>query len=179
MTTDQLLLLQLKSSEVSAMDFLFKTHYEELCRTAFRILADRAAAEDIVQEVFLEIWRSRARLQLTGSFGAYLRRATVNRSLNYLRDRRMIVTDTDESDADLSAAVESPVFDIETLELQEAIERAIDALPIRCRQVFILNRFEELSAREIAEILGISIKTVENQMTKALKVLRFLLRDRL
>lgn len=159
------------------MDILFKTHYEALCRTAFRILADRAAAEDIVQEVFLEVWRSRARLQLAGSFGAYLHKATVNRSLNYLRDRKMIVTDAEESDGDLPAAI--AFFDFETLELQEAIERAIDALPVRCRQVFMLNRFEEMSAKEIAETLGISIKTVENQMTKALKMLRFLLRDRL
>jgi len=179
LTTDQLLLLQLKSSGESAMDFLFKTHYEGLCRTAFRILADRAAAEDIVQEVFLEIWRNRAKLQLSGSFGAYLHRATVNRSLNYLRDRKMIVTDADESDGDLPAAAEGAVFEFERLELQEAIERAIDALPTRCRQVFMLNRFEEMSAKEIASVLGISIKTVENQMTKALKMLRLLLRDRL
>ncbi len=161
------------------MDLLFKTHYEALCRTAFRILADGVAAEDIVQEVFLEIWRNRDRLQLSGSFGAYLRKATVNRSLNYLRDRKMIVTDVDESDGDLSGAAENAVLDFETLELQEAIERAIDTLPVRCRQVFMLSRFEEMPAKEIAETLGISIKTVENQMTKAIKTLRFLLRDRL
>lgn len=161
------------------MDSLFKAHYADLCRAAFRVLADKVAAEDIVQEVFLEIWRNRAKIQLTGSFGSYLHRSTVNRSLNYLRDRKIIVTDTEDAEVDLPTVGENVVFEFETLELQAAIERAIDTLPVRCRQVFILNRYEELSAKEIAETLGISVKTVENQMTKALKILRLLLRDRL
>lgn len=157
----------------SALAELFHQHYSSLCRTAFRILGTKQqhSVEDVVQEVFLTLWRRREQLAVQDSMAAYLHRAVVNRSLNFLRDRKILPTEapTDESlDADLSDALEQ----LEAAELETAISQAIDGLPERTRLVFVLSRFELLSQREIAERMSISTKTVENQMSRALRLLR-------
>lgn len=137
-----------------------------------RILPDSGLAEDLVQEVFLELWRKRSGIQIQISFRAYLRRAAVNKTLNYLRDQRLPISDEEFMPFQLASSTPQADETLETSELKEEIDRAISALPERCRQVFVLSRFEELSAKEIADLLDISPKTVENQMTKALKSLR-------
>lgn len=137
-----------------------------------RMLPDAGLAEDLVQEVFLELWRKRSGIQIQISFRAYLRRAAVNKTLNYLRDQRLPISDEEHLPFQLASSTPQADETLETSELKEEIDRAISALPERCRQVFVLSRFEELSAKEIADLLDISPKTVENQMTKALKSLR-------
>lgn len=153
------------------MELLFQRYYAYLCRSAYRVLADSVLAEDLVQEVFYELWKRRGDLRITTSLKAYLRRATVNKTLNYIRDHRKVRFEQEE-EVTLSAQRPGAAQRLEAAELQQLIDRSIDALPERCRIVFILSRFEDMTYKEIAGQLGISEKTVENQISKALRLLR-------
>lgn len=146
-----------------------------MCRSANRILNDENLAEDLAQEVFYELWKRRSELSITLSLKAYLRRATVNKSLNYIRDYRKVRFELEDK-VDEKTAQPLVSERMEAAELQEQIDRAIDGLPERCRIIFILSRFEDMTYNEIAELLGISAKTVENQISKALRLLRQILR---
>ncbi|HMQ49691.1 MAG TPA: RNA polymerase sigma-70 factor [Saprospiraceae bacterium] len=168
---DAALLAALKGGEEKAMEVIFRLHYADLCRAVLRIIPSPEIAEDIGQDVLLELWRKRAQVQINTSLAAYLRRAGVNRALNYLRDQKMKF----DQDADLEyhAPITPAVTqELEAEELKQKIDEAIDALPERCRVVFVLSRFEDMSYQNIADTLDISVKTVENQITKALRILR-------
>jgi len=139
----------------------------------YRIVPDENTCQDLAQEVFVELWRKRSEIDIHTSLRAYLHRAAVNRALNYLKTSRRFVFDEPER---LVRTPDTSAVDIDTKEKQETLEAqlhaAIDTLPEKCRVVFSLSRFEQLSHREIAEKLDISIKTIENQITKAMKILR-------
>ncbi|MBK7872326.1 MAG: RNA polymerase sigma-70 factor [Saprospiraceae bacterium] len=141
----------------------------------YQVVADAVIAEDIGQEVFFEIWRRKDQLVINTSLKAYLRRSAVNRTLNYLRDRKIKWEDDQELPM-LEDDTPSTTQLLEAEELQEHIDNAIDQLPEKCRIVFMLSRQEDLSYQEIADHLNISIKTVENQISKALKHLRAVLK---
>jgi RNA polymerase sigma-70 factor (ECF subfamily) len=173
------LLIALQNGDESALDKLFRTHYSYLCQTVYRVLPDRVLAEDLVQEVFYDLWRKREKLNVQQSWRAYLRRSAINRTLNYIRDQKMIVDDETALPFDMSSEDADAGKLMEVDELKADITQAINALPERCRLVFSLSRFELLSNKEIAQHLDVSIKTVENQMTKALKLLRNRLSDHL
>lgn len=163
----------LRRGESVALDELFRRYYVELCRTAVRFVTDPAAAEDVVQETFTRLWTRRDRLGDTpDAVGAYLRRAVRNRSLNYLRDRKRIPVDDGEVPETAADLGQLPGAALEHAETRDRITRAIDRLPERCRLVFVMSKIENMSHREIAEGLDISVKTVENQMTRAYKFLR-------
>lgn len=153
------------------MEAIFHRHYGAVCKAIYRIIPEPETAEDLAQEVFLELWRRRESLQISTSPAAYLRRAAVNKALNYLRDRKITWGDDAElpSLPDTQPGTQSQ---LEAAELQRLLDQYIEELPEKCRLVFILSRFESLSHAEIAEQLHISVKTVENQMTKALRFLR-------
>ena len=172
---DRELLARLRAGETSAFDAIFRANYALLLRVAESMLRDRGAAEEIAQDVMLELWRRRESLDVTESVRGYLLQATRNRSLNALRHRAIerrsepqIIEGTRRSSSTDSA--------VRAGELEAAIRAAIDDLPDRCRQVFELSRIEGLKYAEIATRLGISVKTVEVQMGKALRILRERLR---
>ncbi len=154
------------------ISLIFHHYYAALCKTAYTILPDAALSEDLAQEVLLELWRRRDDFHIQHSLGAYLRRSVVNRTLNYIRDKRLNfeqeLTESVVPEADTGIAVESA-------ELAEVIDQAIDRLPEQCRLVFVLSRFEDMSHKEIAAQLGIAPKTVENHIAKALRLLRIYL----
>lgn len=153
------------------MSLIFKEHYPFVCKVINRLLSDEHKSEDLAQDVFYDLWRRRDVLEISTSLRAYLRRAGINKTLNYIRDRKVKWDDEDKI-----PMMASPIADatqvLEGEDLQKMIDAAIDGLPERCRLIFTLSRFEEMSYRQIADELEISIKTVENQMTKALKTLR-------
>lgn len=169
--TDASLRALFRSAPEEAIEILFREYYTELCRAVIRIIPDPEIAEDIAQDVFFELWRKREVLDVQLSFGAYLRRAARNKALNYIRDQKIKpepedqLPNRDEQQVDANHR-------LQLQDLQQAIDRAIDTLPDRCREVFVLSRFEDMSYQEIADQLGISIKTVENQISKALRLLR-------
>lgn len=169
--TDTELISLLRADDERAVDFLFREHYEYLCAAVYRVLPRADTVEDLVQEVFFELWRKRHKLQINTSFRAYLRKAAVNKTLNYIRDQRLKTIDVEKAPEPASRLTEVTEA-LEGRELQQKIDEAIDELPERCRMVFVLSRFEEKSYKEIAAELDISVKTVENQISKALKHLR-------
>ncbi|PPK86393.1 RNA polymerase sigma-70 factor (ECF subfamily) [Neolewinella xylanilytica] len=171
--TDTELFTSLRGGEASALDELFRRHYVPLCRTAIRLVRDPAAAEDIVQDFFALLWTKRTNLPSdTPAVGPYLRTAVRNRSLNYLRDRKRIPVGDGEVPETAADRSQQPAAVLENEELQQRINAAIDRLPERCRLVFVMSKLEHMSHREIADGLDISVKTVENQMTRAYKFLR-------
>lgn len=167
------LMVRLRAGDHAAFDTIFRTWYAPLVRLARRRLQDEAQAEEIVQEVLLELWRRRATLPPETVPHAYLFQAVRNRSLNLLRHARTVdraapllaraddVGAAGRADAAASAA-----------ELAEAVTRAVAALPPRCREVFVLSRVQGLRYGEIAGTLGVTVKAVEANMGRALRTLR-------
>jgi RNA polymerase sigma-70 factor (ECF subfamily) len=169
--SDRELLDRLRAGDDDAFDTIFHEHYPRLVGLAESMLRDRAAAEEIAQDVLLELWRRRESLRLEATFRAYLLRATRNRALNHVRHQH-IVRRAEPFAADEIAPV--PPADRETVqaEIDAALREAVDSLPPRCREVFELSRTHGLSYAEIAHTMEISVKTVEAQMGKALRTLR-------
>ena len=171
-TREQEWLLALREGDETALRQLFNRHYPLLLSDVYRIVPDEDSCQDLAQEVFVELWRKRAELDIHTSLRAYLRRAAVNRALTFLKNQRRLLFDGN----DWSGEEDRSAHDIRRQEEQETMEqalhRAIATLPEKCRVVFSLSRFEQRSHREIAELLGISVKTIENQITKAMRMLR-------
>lgn len=163
-------MVRLKADDKSALKTLFQAYYAYVCSNIFRIVKDRVLVEDLAQEVFLRFWQKRHQIEVNSSLKAYLRRMAINEGLAYLRKQKVF---KEEIDQDTMAGV-TPGGEKQYLqvELEDHIRLAIDRLPPRCRTVFQLSRFEELPYKEIAKHMDISVKTVENQMGKALKFLR-------
>jgi len=169
--SDEYILGLLPSNDSLAMELMFRKYYAYLCQTIVRVLNDEHTAEDLAQEVFFDVWRKRAEISVTTSLRAYLRRASVNKTLNFIRDRKIKWDDEDKL-ASAASDTAGIALDLEGQDLERSIHSAIDLLPERCRLVFTLSRFGEMSHLQIANELNISVKTVENQMTKALKMLK-------
>jgi RNA polymerase sigma-19 factor, ECF subfamily len=168
---ERALLGRLKSGDQAAFDAIFRAHYAHLVGFAQGMLRDRATAEDVAQEVMLELWRRREDLVISESLRAYLLRATRNRSLNQLRhanvERRAEPRLVGEESVNATGASQ-----LVASELKTALAEAVAELPPACREVFQLSRGQGLRYAEIASTLGISVKTVESQMGKALRHLR-------
>jgi len=170
MLTDAELLKVFNDDASKGIELIFKQYYEVLCQTAVRITKEKSLAEDIVQEVLFELFKKHDQVNIESLIG-YLKRSVYNRSLNKVKARRDYV-DADEISYELSDNSINSQEELEYTELETEINTIIDSLPEKCRLVFVLNRFEQLSYKEVAKRLDISVKTVENQMSKALKILR-------
>ncbi len=172
-TSEQQLLSALRFGNEGALRQIFDRHYPLLLSDIYRLIPDESTCQDLAQELFVDLWNKRESLDIHTSLRAYLRRAAVNKSLNYIKaNRRNQFEETD----DLGHLPDTSALDTYNREIKETLEDALHAailaLPEKCRVVFNLSRFEQLSHREIAEKLGISVKTIENQITKAMKMLR-------
>ena len=151
---------------------LFNNYHALLCNIANNIVNDRAAAEDIVQDVFMNLWRKRFEVDWTAPMKGYVYRATINGALNWLGKNKRSVS-FDEAIGEQTASVSNDVEGkINEKELQIKIKEAIERLPAKCKAIFVLSRYEGLKYRQIAELLEISVKTVENQISIALDRLR-------
>jgi len=151
-----------------AYEQMFRSYYERLCNYALRIMSDSNEAEEMVQQVFVKIWDKRENFEVKLSLKSYLYKAVYNTCLNRLKQMK-------NTSGKISASIPHQVVETGNLmmkELEKNIVNAINKLPEQCRIIFKLSRFEELKYAEIAEHLNLSVKTVENQMGKALKVLR-------
>jgi len=161
----------LKSKPNVALRSLYSSYYKYVCSVVYKMTGDASVAEDISQEVFIEVWKRRESLDVTSTLKGYLRKVAVNKTLNHIRSKKMNFEDED-SVFQVPSEENSTQIILEAEDLQNAINSAIDSLPERCRLIFGLSRYEEKTYKEIAEALSISIKTVENQMSKALKIVR-------
>lgn len=166
----------LRRGEATAFDAVFRQWYEPLCRYACRLTdGDMDEAEDLVQQAFVKLWEYRSRLNVSWSLKAYLYKSVHNACLNRLRARNVRSKYLDFNAQQINDMHTLP--DDTSPELLERFQRAMDALPPQCRHIFELSRFETLKYREIADQLGISVKTVETQMGKALREMRTQLAD--
>jgi RNA polymerase sigma-70 factor (ECF subfamily) len=151
---------------------VFKTHFKALHSYAYTILKDDVIAEEMVQNVFFKLWEKKEQLDVQTSLKAYLYKAVYHESLNYLKHQK--VKSVHQAHAMHATDHTSNLAEKKLMhgELENKLQMAMNDLPEQCRTIFQLSRFEELKYREIADTLGLSIKTVENQMGKALKILR-------
>ncbi|MGV3639955.1 MAG: RNA polymerase sigma-70 factor [Adhaeribacter sp.] len=157
------------------VELLFRQYYAGLCKSLYRTLRDASLAEDIVQEVFVKVWDMRHSLRLDEAIPAYLYRSCYNAALNFLKSRKPL-TDLSSLE-DLAAGSQTAEQNLGLQETENQVQRAIEALPPKTRLVFSLSRFEELSYKEIADRLEISVKSVEKHMGIALHRLRENLRE--
>lgn len=168
---DKELLDLLERNSEKAIELLFRKYYSYLVKAILRIVPKENIAEDLAQDVFFELWKKRNTLKINISFKAYISRAGRNKALNFIRDKKIKWDDADELEV-MESSLGDVNENLQAEDLQALIDKSINELPEKCRLVFSLSRFEEMSYKEIAEQLGISIKTVENQISKALKQLR-------
>jgi RNA polymerase sigma-70 factor (ECF subfamily) len=169
--TERQLQRRIRAGDEGAFDIVFRAHYPNLVRMAESIVRDRAVGEELAQEVMLELWRRRESLELEQNFRAYLMRATRNRALNHVRHERIVQREQTLA-ASESRTAPAPDADMLGGELESAIAASLAALPENCREVFDMSRTQGLRYAEIAEVLDISVKTVEKRMGQALAELR-------
>ena len=170
-TMDDIFLLQLiKNGDKQAFKYIFDTYFTALCRFMYLYLGNTQEAEDIARDILASIWENRKKLEIRLTFKAYLFQAAKNRCLNAIRDRKATVSLDDINGQDTPQV--NVTDSLETEELNHLIQEAILSLPDKCREVFLKSRTNNLTNQEIAESMDISVKTVEAQITKALKQIR-------
>ena len=168
---DQELWLGVTKDHLKSFEVLFRKFYSSLYRYAFSIVRNETVAEEITQEIFLYLWEKRKQIELKSSLKAYLFSSVRNKSINYIK----IELPRLQATSDLSDMIgyNDPQMDMnEEARMKQKIQQAIDQLPQKCRDIFVLSRYGGLTYAEIAEELDLSIKTVENQMTIALRKLK-------
>ncbi|MDA3944278.1 MAG: RNA polymerase sigma-70 factor [Bacteroidetes bacterium] len=173
MTDNQLKWIEgLKAGSRKDFDEIFRRYYAELVNFCMRYVVDQDMASEIVQDMFVKLWIRRDDLLVNSSLKSYLYRATQNHALNYLNQQK--IQDKYKSYIGFQTlnGVESPLDKLQESDLEKEIKRAVLDLPEKRRMVFEMSRHDGLKNKQIAEKLNISVKTVENQMTKALEQLR-------
>lgn len=166
------LMERLRLGDASAFDELLGLYWQPLVAYGAALLGSVDAGEDVAQEAFIRAWQRRAEWQPRGSVRSYLYRITRNLALNEQRRRTIRKRWLEHRRGDTPRPNPTPLQILEGDELSAGIERAIEALPERRREVFVLARFHDLSYRQIAEVMEISPQTVANQMSAALSELR-------
>lgn len=157
---------------------VFEQYYNPLCNYAFSFVNDLSLSEDIVQETFVKIWERKQDIISSEGVRFYLFTAVRNNCLTHLqKEKKVPIVELNDYDAaDEQIPVHQEV-NVET-DYRSHLAAAMDQLPPKCREVFMLSRMSKQSYKEIADTLGVSIKTVENQIGKALKILRAYVKDR-
>jgi RNA polymerase sigma-70 factor (ECF subfamily) len=173
---DNDLLADLKADSAQALHEIFVRYHAKLCIVSFRIVRDHALAKDVAQQVFIKLWEKRNILVITSSLEAYLKRAAFNTALNILEQQKR--TQSNLPDRIFVQTIGNDVSQLhEFHELERRAKEAVDKLPTRTRAVFTMIRTEAMSYAEVAAALKISIKAVEKEMMKALRLLREMLKD--
>jgi RNA polymerase sigma-70 factor (ECF subfamily) len=167
---DDILKQQLREGDIHAFKTLFESLYSHLLNYGLSLTRDIEVSKELIQEIFLKLWENREKTEIRGSLKAYLFTAMNNRALNWIRHEKIKRAYENESLKDALTGVELPSH-ISPF-LTEAIKNAIDSLPERALQVFSLTQLENISHKEAALQMGISVKTVENQLNRARKILQ-------
>jgi RNA polymerase sigma-70 factor (ECF subfamily) len=167
-------LVRLRQGDERAFESMFRTHAAALCAFAFSYVRSRETAEEIVQDLFCWIWEQRFTVEMPHGMRPWLFSAVRNRALNALRDSRMEFSMHERlaRDAQAQPGPARPDAELSARDLAAAVARVVAAMPARCREVYTLVRQQHLSLADTARVLGISPKTVEIHMTRALAILR-------
>lgn len=158
---EQELISALRQNQRLALRQIFDLYYENLVQRLYRLIPDQPTAEGLVQGVFAELWERRLELELQQSLKDFLHGMAMDQGLSYLRKQKS------EKEPFTEATSVEP--DVKDADLQQKIQAALASLPLLCRKVFVLSRYEGLSYQSIAEKLEVSMKTVEKQLAKALE----------
>lgn len=153
-------------------ELLFRRYHQALCSHAVRFVYSKETAEDLVSDVFCKFWKTKAYENITSSYRYYLFRSVRNEAYNYLRLEFQILDDLDTAPVLESASGQRPDQVLQFEEVLHRIEELVESLPPQCRKVFLLSRFDGRKYQDIATELGISIKTVEVHIGKALGTVR-------
>ncbi len=167
---DKEILILFTNEPAKALGFIFDKYIDYLSKEVFFILRNEEETEDVIQDLFLELWNNQKYLKnINTSLKYYLKKAAINRAINKIKKQKRFesveIEEMFNKEVKLSDQLEMDELNLE-------IKNAIDLLPNKCRTVFILSRYDEMSYKEISRKLDISVKTVENQISKALKILR-------
>ncbi|PST83564.1 RNA polymerase sigma-70 factor [Pedobacter yulinensis] len=165
------------TGHATRFEALFKQHFGELHEYAYSILRDWDLAEDVVASMFLRLWEKYNWEEEKGAIRAYLYRSVYHDSLNYIRDQKVKTRYQTRTAHAMKDETDNAAGKIELSQLEKRLAAALNTLPEKCRTVFQLSRYENLKYQEISAKLGISLKTVEAHMGKALKTLRFELQE--
>ena len=160
-----------------AFEQVFKSNFKNLHAYAYTIIKDDIMAEEIVQNVFCRLWEKKDSVQIQSSLGAYLYRSVYHESLNYLKHLKVRSAYNSYAQSQFKNTSDKAEKKILLTDLENKLNQALSELPEQCRTIFQMSRFEELKYQEIADRLGLSVKTIENQMGKALRLLRLKLVD--
>lgn len=161
---------EIKEGNEESFRQIFHAYYERLCQYAFTLLRDMDDAEDVVQSMFLKIWEKRQTLVITHTVKSYLYKAVYHQCVNQFDHRAVRVKFQERSSVEKPTDVQQP--EVFPNELEENIVAAINTLPKQCRTIFMMSRYQEMKYAEIAKELNISVNTIENQISKALRILR-------
>lgn len=169
---NQELVRKIREGDQSAFEELFQIYYSRLCVFSNSYVKSLDLARDVVQEVYIKIWDNKENFHITQSLKAYLYQAVRNQSLNFLQQKKQMERLESRLKKQQEISESSRTEELNTEELSQKVWRLVEELPERRRTIFILYRKHGLSYSEIAEVLGIARKTVENQMGKSLQFLR-------
>lgn len=160
-----------------AFKAIFLQHYEPLCNFCWRYTRSRAISEDLVQEVFADLWDLKKTLDPNKSLKVYLYQAVKHKGYDYLAHQKVVRKHQSDPRHDQQEVVHQKKISQEDKVFIKAARQAIDALPQRAQQTYVLHRQDGLTYREIAEVMDVTVKTVESQMSRALDILRSRLRN--
>jgi len=166
-TTDERLIEAIRRNDYVSYNKLFERYYGRLCQYVYSLLMDKSDTEDIVQELFLNIWKNRERIEIKENVGGYLYKMAKHLALNHLRSK-VYFNNLSETQDQLSYEDDR----VESEEFRIALYSCIDHLPGRCKEVLLLHRIKGLKQKEISEKLDVSIKTIKNQIWISLQKLR-------
>ena len=166
-TTDERLIEAIRRNDYVSYNKLFERYYGRLCQYVYSLLMDKSDTEDIVQELFLNIWKNRERIEIKENVGGYLYKMAKHLALNHLRSK-VYFNNLSETQDQLSYEDDR----VEAEEFRIALYSCIDHLPGRCKEVLLLHRIKGLKQKEISEKLDVSIKTIKNQIWISLQKLR-------
>jgi RNA polymerase sigma-70 factor, ECF subfamily len=156
----------------ATFESLFRSEFNGLCFFALQYTKDSDTAQEITQEAFINLWEKRESIDLSRPVKSYLSTIVRNKCLNYLRDNKKFNKEILDIEGLLSDTPYDQPDRMVEAEIRIRIGNAIEELPVKCREIFVLNRHENLKYHEIADRLEISVKTVETQMSKALQHMR-------
>jgi len=163
---------RLIEGDKEAFRFFFDKYYSDLCNLVNIYIHNQYISEDIVQDIYVYLWKNKEKIHIDTSVKSYLFRASKNKSLNFLRNERTNLNMINKLSRDEDITCQIPEKFMDAEKLRELIKNAINSLPEKCRNIYNLSREKELTYKEISCKLGISVNTVENQMSIALKKLR-------
>lgn len=174
---EKILVSKIKTGDYAAFECIFNAYYRDLIMFASKFTHDIGTAEEIVQDIFVKLWEEHESVKVNSSFKSYLLKTVQNKCIDWYRHRKII----EKHNASIMMTSSQLTYDTDSYllhsELQEQIDDALGKLPEEISEVFRMNRYQGLKYHEIADLLGVSVRTIEVRIGKALHMLRNILRE--